>query len=261
MKRTLILAAATLCLAGRVSAASVDLTVFLPEMEEAAKPNVTLRADGKMTVVNPDKTTADQLILLRGESNDVYVELHEAQDKVLIPKDGAGAVRYVHGAQEAAPCAPEEPVFGSDFTCEDLQPFSAGRYQTSRIVDESAEQVVVALFPKHSQYSLVVITFDREKKVPLKTMYYQETFNNLVKMRRDSDHVLVGRRWLPTKVTMERFGLRSTTTLDLRWAQSPNVPPELFDRAYLSRTSNLTWPDLAAPASDVSAKGPSNEER
>lgn len=243
MKRSQLLAAASLWLATRAGAAFVDLGVFLPEMEEAARPNVSLRADGTITTTTPEKSTSDQIILLHRESNDVYAELRQAKYKVLLLKGGTEAFRHVDGAKQPGPCAPETPLGESEITCEDLQPFRVERYHTPRIVDQSGQQVQLALFPKQSQYSLVVITFDREKKVPLKTMYYQETLNNLVKMRRDSDHVLVGRRWMPTKVTVERFALRSTTTLNLTWKQSPDVPPEIFDRAFLARPSNLKWPD------------------
>jgi hypothetical protein len=243
VKRSLLLATVSLWLATPVAAAFVDLSVFLPEVEQATKPNVMLRADGTITTTTPEKSTTDQIILLHRDSNDVYLELRQAKYKVLLLKGGAEALRHADGAKEAARCALETPVGGTEITCEDLQPFGVERYHTPRIVDQSGRQVQIALFPKESQYSLVVITFDREKKVPLKTMYYQETLNNLIKMRRDSDHVLVGQRWVPTRITMERFALRTTTTLDLTWMQNPNAPPEIFDGAFLSRPSNLKWPD------------------
>ncbi len=107
------------------------------------------------------------------------------------------------------------------------------------------------LFPKQSQYSLVVMTFDREKKVPTKILYYQETLNNLVKMRRDGSHVFVGRRWVPTTITMQNLPLRTESRLELRWTQSPPVPPELFQPAFLARPSSLKWPEPAAPPGSV----------
>src|SRR5262249_41554377 len=108
--------------------------------------------------------------------------------------------------------------------------------------DESAEQITIALFPTRSQYIMLVFTFDREKKVAVKTMYYQETLSNLVKMRRDSDYALVGQRWLPTKVTMEQFALRTQSALQLHWTQAPPIPPEMFHPAFLGRPSGVSWP-------------------
>lgn len=228
-------------------AAPVDLNSFLPEMEDAAKPNVTLRGDGTLTTTNPDGTHRDQILIIHREGNDLYIETKDGTKAVLL-QGGSNASIAMPQAKDASPFAPDAPLAGSEFTREDLQPFAAGRYKTPRIVDQGPQQVQVALFPLQSQYSMVVITFDREKKVPVKTMYYQQTLNNLVKMRRDSDHVLVGRRWLPTHVTMEHFALRNTSTLDLQWSQVPNVAPELFQSAFLTHPSNLTWPPAPTPA-------------
>lgn len=229
-------------------AAPVDLNSFLPEMEEVAKPNVTLRADGTLTTANPDGTHSDQILMVHREGNDLLIELKQGT-KALLLKGGEEAYIAMAGVKEATRFAPDADFAGSELTREDLQPFVASRYnKTPRIVDQTAQLVQVALFPLQSQYSMVVITFDREKKVPIKEMYYQKTLNNLVKMRRDSNHVLVGRRWLPTRITMERFALRNTSTLELAWSQAPDVAPELFQSAFLQRPSNLAWPPAPSPA-------------
>lgn len=225
-------------------AAPVDLNTFLPEMEEAAKPNVTLRADGTMTVASPEGTKTDQILMIHREGNDLYIELKQGS-KALLLKGGAESFIAMAGAKEATAFKPDAALAGSELTREDLQPFAVARYKTPRIVDQTSQIVHVALFPQQSQYSMLVITFDREKKVPVKTMYYKDTLNNLVKMRRDSEHVLVGRRWLPQRIEVENFALRNTTTLALQWSQATDVVPELFQSAFLGRPSNLTFP--AAP--------------
>lgn len=225
-------------------AAPVDLNTFLPEMEEAAKPTVTLRADGTMTVVTPEGTKRDQIVLIHREGNDLFIELKQGV-KALLLKGGAESFIAMAGAKEATAFKGDATLAGSEITREDLQPFTVAHYKTPRIVDQTSQIVHVALFPQQSQYSLLVITFDREMKVPVKTMYYKDTLNNLVKMRRDTDHVLVGRRWVPTRITVENFALHNTTTLELQWTQATNVAPELFQSAFLGRPSNLTWP--AAP--------------
>lgn len=227
-------------------AAPVDLNTFLPEMEEAAKPTVTLRADGVLTTTNPDGTKRDQILMIHREGNDLFIELKQGS-KALLLKGGGEAYTAMAGAKEAMSFAPEAALAGSEFTREDLQPFAVSRYKTPRIVDQTGATIQIALFPQQSQYSMVVITFDREKKVPVKAMYYKDTLNNLVKMRRDYDHVLVGRRWLPTRITMEHFALHNTSTLELQWSQAPDVAPELFQSAFLPRPSNLTWPAAATP--------------
>lgn len=104
------------------------------------------------------------------------------------------------------------------------------------------------LFPASSPYTLEVITFDREKLVPVKTLYYRDTLNNLAKMRRDGPFVLVGRKWMPQTISMETFALHTHSTLTLQWTQSADVPPELFDPQFLPR--------LSAPASPITATPP-----
>src|SRR5262249_28327370 len=112
----------------------------------------------------------------------------------------------------------------------------------------SANELTVTLFPgKTSQYSLVVTTFDRDKKVPIKTLYYQDTLNNLVKMQRATDYVLVGRKWMPTTFSMETFKLHTHSTFTLHWTQAPTFPPELFDPVFLSHPSNIVWPAATPP--------------
>ena len=64
-------------------------------------------------------------------------------------------------------------------------PFDAGRYGSPTIVDRSPAETTVSLDPHGSQYSLVVITFDREKQVPVKVMSYKDTYSNLLRMRRE----------------------------------------------------------------------------
>jgi len=235
-----------LVLAARMARATpVDLDAFLRSVEQASQPPTAVRADGELTVTTPDKTTTSQLVLIQRDANDLFLELRQPPLKALITGAGASAYVLVGTAKDPKDWPQKDALADSDFNREDLEPFVLDHYQTPRIVDESPDQVTVALFPKHSQYSLLVFTFDREKKVPLKTMYYEETFSNLVKMRRDSDHVLIGRRWLPTKITMEQFALRTQSALQLSWTQDPPITPELFQPAFLARAPAITWPTPA----------------
>jgi len=226
--------------------AITDLSAFLREAEQAARPTVTVRADGDLSSMAPDRNVRDQILLIQREGNDLYLEMRQSGLKALISQAGKEAAIVPKKGSRPSAFALTDALAASDFTREDLEPFRVDRYQAPRIVDETSQQVVVSLFPKQSQYSLVVISFDREKKVPLKTLYYQETLNNLVKMRRDGDQVLVGDRWLPTTITMQNIPLRTESRLQLRWTPSPPVFPELFQAAFLTRPSGLTWPETGA---------------
>jgi len=228
-------------LAAAAGATPVDLAAFLRSVEDAQRTPVALRADGDMAVTAPGTARRDQVVMIVRPPADAYIELHASGVKALLPSDGP-AQRWAPGARSPESFAPAASLADSYFTREDLEPFRLSRYADARISDDSEGEITVTLVPKNSQYALEVITFDREKLVPVKTLYYRDTVNNLVKMRRDGGHVLVGRKWLPTTISMETFKLRTRSTFTLRWTQNPSFPPELFDAAFLARPSALTWP-------------------
>jgi len=224
-----------------------SLQQFLHSVEETAQLAAALRGDGEFEVTSASGPRRDQVVMLLRPVAETYIELHQEGTKALLPGTGDQAYRFSKGAAKAEPFPQDAAFADSDFTREDLEPFRMARYKDARISDETGAEVTVTLFPGASQYSLVVITFDREKKVPVKILYYKDTLNNLVKMRHDDGHVLVGRKWMPTTITMETFKLRTQTSFKLRWSQEPTFPPELFDPVFLPRPSGIVWPAAATP--------------
>ncbi len=221
-----------------------SLQQFLHSAEETAQLAAALRGDGEFDVTSASGPRHDQVVMLERPVAETYIELHQEGTKALLTGGTDQAYLLTKGAAKAVPFSQDAPFADSDFTREDLEPFRTARYKDARISDETGAEVTVTLFPGTSQYSLVVTTFDREKKVPVKILYYKDTLNNLVKMRRDEGHVLVGRKWLPTTITMETFKLRTQTSFKLRWSQEPTFPPELFDSVFLPRPSGIVWPAL-----------------
>lgn len=242
--RTTVIVALLLLGSGRVLADVETLEQFLRGVEAATQVAVPLRGDGQFEVVSPESTATVQATVIVRPPTDTYIEL-KSGIKTLLLTQGEQAYLLTKDAAKAEPFPADASLAGSDFTREDLEPFRLSRYQDWRISDETTTDMTVTLFPKSAQYSLVVITFDREKQAPLKTLYYRETLNNLVKMRRDNDYVLVGRKWMPTVVSMETFKLKTHATFSLRWSQSPSFPPELFDPVFLPRPSGIAWPGAA----------------
>ncbi len=224
--------------------AEISLKEFLRDVEEATQVPVPLRGDGQIEVTTGEASRRDQVAMIVRPPSDLYIDFHQAGTKALILNPQAFQLKA--GAGKAEEFASEASLGDTDFTREDLEPFRLSHYRDQRISDETATDVTITLFPKDSQYSLVVVTFDREKKVPLKTLYYRETLNNLVKLRRDGDYALIGRKWMPTTTSMETFKLKTRTTFTLRWSQSASFPPELFDPVFLPRPSSLVWPAAAA---------------
>jgi len=228
-----------LCTAARADVENLEQ--FLRDCEAATHVTAPLRGDGQLEVTLPSSTTRSAAVVIIRPPIDTYVGLPDFGLQALLLGDGH-ASRVVAGASTAEVFAAEATLGDSDFTQEDLQPFRVARYKGWRISDENANDVTVMLFPTSPQYSLVVITFDREKRVPLKTLYYRDTVNNLVKMRRDSSYALVGGTWRAATISMETFKLRTHSTLTLQWTEPPTFPPQLFDPASLPRLSAARAP-------------------
>jgi len=248
---TLLLLALALvvCAVTPAMAEVVDLNDFLSDFlrgaEEAAKVTLPLQAEGQFEVVSPEATRRDEIALITRPPTDTFIALRQGGVRAVLLGDGA--FRVVGRAAKAESFPLDASLDDSDFTREDLEPFRVSRYyKDARISDDSATSLMVTFFPTNSQYCLVVISFDRQRKVPLKIQYYRDTVNNLVKMQRLSDYVLVGDKWRPTKISMETFKLRTHTAMTLRWTPQPNVSAELFNPASLAQTPLALWP--TAPA-------------
>jgi hypothetical protein len=152
---------------------------------------------------------------------------------------------YVRAGRDSAEkkVALEDAFTGTDFTWEDLLPFDLSSWDFPVIIDKSAHDLTVQLTPKTHQYILVVSTFDRDKRVPIKTLYYVEKASNLVKMRTDEGLVEVAGQWLPSKITLKTFALRTETTLAVKWRKATDVPEGLFLSGSLERDSGLRFPE------------------
>jgi hypothetical protein len=243
---TLLLVALALvvCAASPAVAEPVNLSDFLSDFlrgaEEAAKVTLPLQAQGQFEVVSPEATRRDEIALIARPPADTFIALRQEGVRAVLLGDGA--FRVVGRAAKAESFPLDASLDDSDFTREDLEPFRVSRYKEALISDDSATTLMVTFSPKNSQYSLVVISFDRQRKVPLKIQYYGATVNNLVKMQRLSDYVLVGDRWSPTTISMETFKMRTHTAMTLRWTAQPNVAAELFDPASLAQAPLALWP-------------------
>jgi Outer membrane lipoprotein-sorting protein len=241
--RTTVVLATLLVLSLPALADMEQLEQFLHEVEAAEALPAPLRADGTLTVATPSGTRRTAVVVIVRPPTDTYIELRQSGTKLLLLNRKGTAYRLKRGAGKAEALPATASVADSDFTRGDLAPFRLSRYAGWRISDETASEMTVTLFPKPaSHYSLVVTTFDRDKRVPLKTLYYRDTLNNLVKMERDGGYVMVGRKWLPTTVSMETFALHTHSTVSLRWTQNVSFPPELFDPVFLTHASPITWP-------------------
>jgi hypothetical protein len=224
-----------------VRAMAEDLNEFLTAATAANRPDVPLRADGTITVRSPDATVEDKVVIVMQTNGDTYIETKRGGVKALLKP--AQKEVYLRAGRDSAEkkVALEDSFPGTDLSWEDLVPFDVSSWDFPVIIDKSAQQLTVQLTPKTQQYILVVSTFDREKRVPFKTLYYVEKASNLVKMRTDEDLVQVADQWLPRRISMQTFALRTATTLALEWRKATDVPEGLFLSGSLERDSGLRF--------------------
>ena len=232
-------------LVAAVAARGENLRDFLQSVERTIEPEAPVRGDGSIEISNNGSIRRDKIAIVLRPPGDVYVELHEIATRALLFDDGAQALLSVKGGGSEE-FKSDAPLADSDFTREDLQPFRVAHFSDMRISDESGGELTAALFPVKSQYSLLAMTFEREKKVPIKTIFYRDTLNNAVKIARYGGYQQVAGKWLPTTVSVESFRLKSRTTLTLRWTINPTLPAGLFDAGSLAKPSQLDWPTASA---------------
>lgn len=238
--RTIVITLAVLALAAAAPAAE-DLPTFLKAATAAARPTGPVRADGTLVTTSPEGTVKDQIAIIYRPNGDAYVELKDAGTRALLRGDGSAALLVPQTGTSSQTFALDAALNNSEFTREDLRAFNAEQYTSPTIVDRRDGEVTVSVTPNPSQYTLQVITFDTDKKVPLLVKNYKDTISNLVKMRRAHGFTSAAGTWLPGEIVMENFPMRVTSTMTLRWKPTDDVPA-LFDPAALGKPSTLTWP-------------------
>jgi len=241
MRKTKWVAAALFLACSVVRVEAQNLHDFLSAVEAQAKVTAALRADGTIETVKDGSTHRDQVVLVLGPPSDLYIELRNNGTRTLLLDGGTRALRALKGGGSQEFPA-DAALVDSDFLREDLQSFRVDRFSDMRISDDSNGELTATLFPAKSQYSLLAMTFDREKKVPTKTIYYRDTLNNAVKMERFGGYTQIGGEWLPSTISMESFRLKTRTTLTMHWTAAPKLPADLFAADSLARPSQLDWP-------------------
>lgn len=218
-----------------------DLAALLNGATAGARPTATAIGRGKLVTQSPDGSTEANVVAVQNATGDLYLQVEPPGARALILANGTALLSAKSGAAPA-PFPNEEQLAGSEFSREDLQPFDAARYGSPTIVDRNPTTATVQLDPKGSQYSLVVITFDRTKQVPVKVMSYKDTLSNLLRMRREGGHQQVSGRWMPTEIIIENFPMKVTSTLTVSWEASKDDQPGLFDPKTFT-TASLNVPD------------------
>ena len=216
---------------------AASLAALLDGVAANARFATPTRADVRIACAAGCAANGRPAILL-GRGDTVYLEVKDGQralvtpGQVLIARDG-----------KAVPAAPGETFAGTDLLLADLAVFTPAALKMPQISDDGPAGVVVTAAPGGtSTYALLVDTIDRDRNAIVRTLYYAEQVNNLVKTRRDADLVHVGDAWRPGAITIESLRPGTTTQLSLAWHEAPDAPADLFAPSGLERPSGLRWP-------------------
>jgi len=243
-----LVAAALLCGAATAHAMGGDsLRLLLLGAQDMNTPQVLWRADATISVESSSGKHATQAVAIFAPGKDArwYVQLREPAREALV----LGAERKVmeRTGNKNQTVAIGAPIDDLGIAYEDLSRFIAEDFKLWQITDESPETVLAGGYPAvDSAYVYRAYTFDKERTLILKVQFYAKSVSNLAKFRRDSGHVLLGKKWMPGTIEIENFAENSKTTLTLRWTMNPTVSPDLLTPAGFPAAPALAW-DAAAP--------------
>ncbi len=246
--------AASLCGAVGVQAMGGEsLRLLLLGAQDMNTPQFLWRADATVSVEAPKGSRTTQAIALFAPGKDArwYLQLREPSRQALVLGSERRVMERTGSGTQTVPIG--APIADLGISYEDLSRFIADDFKLWQITDEGPETILVGGYPAvDSAYVYRAYTLDKERTLILKGQFYAKSMNNLVKLRRDSDHVSLGKKWVPGTIEIENFPENSKVTLRLRWTQNPTVSPELLAPASFSAAPALAW-NTGAPSASPSA--------
>ena len=251
-RRSLMLTAAVLALAAPNPARATSgdsLRLLMLGAQDMNTPQTLLRADITGEVETPQSTRKIQAIALFAPGKDAhwFFQVREPELRALVLGSDRKVMERSGSITQTIPIG--APIDTLGIAYEDLSRFIVDDFKTWQITDENPSTVLVGMHPNvESAYVYRAYTFDKEMTVPLKVQFYAKSLNNLVKLRLDSDHALLGKKWLPGTIQIQNFPENSTARLHVRWTQNANAPPELLVPASFPGTSPLPWEPVASPS-------------
>jgi hypothetical protein len=236
---------------------SDSLRLLLLGAQDMNTPQTVWRADITVALDTYKGPRATQAIafFVPGKDARWYLQLKEPALTALVLGSERKVMQRTDGSIKTVGIG--EPIDDLGIAYEDLSRFIPDDFKLWQITDESPDTVLAGAHPAvESAYVYRAYTFDKTRTIPLKVQFYVKTLNNLVKLRTDSDHVLVGKKWLPGKIEIQNFPENSKATLTVHWSQAATAPPELLARESFPSASPLPWTTPAAAASPAATTAP-----
>ncbi len=233
---------------------SESLRLLLLGAQDMNTPQTTMRADIAIALetYKGPRTTRAIAFFAPGKDARWYLQLEEPAIEALVLGAEHKVMQRSGGSIKTT--AIGEPIDDLGISYEDLSRFVADDFKLWQIADESTDVVLAGANPKvESAYVYRAYTFDKTRTIPLKVQFYAKALNNLVKLRTDSNHVLIGNKWFPGTIEVQNFEDNSKATLTIHWSQAATVPPELLAPASFGGASPLPW-TTPAPAATAAPK-------
>ncbi len=219
-----------------------SLRLLLLGAQDMHTPQTTMRADIAIaleTHTGP-RTTRAIAFFTPGKDARWYLQLKEPALEALIRGADRTVMERKGGTVETVSIG--APIADLGIGYEDVSRFMVDDFKLWQIADESTDVALVGGHPQvASAYVYRAYTFDKTRTIPLKVQFYAKTLNNLVKLRTDSDHVLIGKKWFPGTIEIENFLESSKTRLSIRWSQAASVPPELLAPESFGGAAPVPW--------------------
>lgn len=219
-------------MASDASATRSDLTSFLQRAAQMATHTHPVRAD--LTITKGDGTTTKATAIVDSESKRLFYANADGSWRALAPLgwEGTGKVSVAKGSTPAK-FGPNDPLGGTDLRAISFFPFWANvDLNTAFISDNTRLEKTVTLYPPDTgPYMLLVLTFDKEKLVPVTTKFYAGQMNNLVRLQSDTDYTMVGARPRPNKIIVNNYEDNTKTTFAVKWTLLESIPQALLNES------------------------------
>lgn len=253
--RSLVAFAVVAAASGSATATDTNgLRLLMLSAQDMNTPQTLLRADIAVEVESPAGKKSTNAIALFAPGKDArwYLQVRDPDVRALVLGNDRKVVQRTGSTTETVPIG--APIDALGIAYEDLSRFIVDDFKTWQITDEAADHILVGMYPAvESAYVYRAYTFDKEKTVWTKVQFYAKSLNNLAKLRLDSDHVLVGKKWMPTEIQVQNFGDAVTARLHVRWTPNAAAPPELLAPASFPAAPPLPWD---APARAAASPAP-----
>ncbi|MFP6626218.1 MAG: hypothetical protein VCA74_04055 [Deltaproteobacteria bacterium] len=222
------------------AAVGSELEAFISRTVRMGTYNRTVRADIKLS--RSDGSHDQAILVVAPQAGRQFFALRSSGWRSLLPLDWNDGKAVRKKGKKPVAISIDDPLGGTDLRAMELFPFWAFEQGPAFVSDETSSEKTVTLYvPDGLPYTIFVISFDKARMVPLSVKYYKDTMNNMVRIRENSDFVMVGSRLRPRNILIRDYTQNTTTTLKLDWSVLEEAPPGLLAQGSFDRTA-IAWP-------------------